>query len=431
MHDQEYYDILHDLQDCHALFAEFWVIGRFETVEDNESLKTVTIRFDQDGNGLVILVNKDFWASLSVNEKSFVLAHEFYHSYLAHGIRFKTFKDHARVNIAGDLVINHSLVDGFGFDRDQLKFSILDKDGINGVDRLCWLDTMFDHNKHVMPHKTTEYYYEQLPDNADGLDYILIGGHGIGDCHSDPQAQAARNFIERITARMSNDEIDDFNNRVAKHNSGELSAAQQAGSMASESVKIIQLSKVVKKRKWEEVIGETLGRFKGSEQKIYLDNWTRRNRRFVSIGDDLMLPTQIPIDVRIRDRIDVWWFMDTSGSCVKFSERFFKAAASIPEDRFECRGFCFDTRVYEVDMKKGELRGFGGTMFNVIEDHIQQVIKREPGTRYPQFVFLITDGHGNDVNPEYPDRWHWFLTPSNSTRYIPQKSKKYYLSDYE
>jgi hypothetical protein len=174
------------------------------------------------------------------------------------------------------------------------------------------------------------------------------------------------------------------------------------------------------------------------ERERDIEVWTRDNRRLNMLGGDLMLPAEISDTAPIRDKIDLWFFQDTSGSCVDHAERFFLAAASIPEDRFRIRGFCFDTRVYEVDFRKGELQGFGGTAFQPIERHIQHVVEKE-GCKYPQAVFVITDGYGSPVSPEYPDRWHWFLTEpdymwgfgQSQTKFIPEKSRHYKLKDYE
>jgi len=143
-----------------------------------------------------------------------------------------------------------------------------------------------------------------------------------------------------------------------------------------------------------------------------------------------MLPAEVTETVSVRDRIDVWFFQDTSGSCRHLAERFFKAAASVPEDRFRVRIFCFDTKVYETDLKSGKLYGFGGTAFQPLEDEIQNIIQKEPRTKYPQAVFVVTDGYGSNIQPEFPDRWHWFLS-ENYTRCIPSSSKRYNLKDYE
>ena len=148
------------------------------------------------------------------------------------------------------------------------------------------------------------------------------------------------------------------------------------------------------------------------------------------ITNDLLIPSEIDELIQIRDRIDVWFFQDTSGSCVSYAERFFKAAASIPEDRFNIRGFCFDTKVYEINFRDGKLQGFGGTCFAVIESEIQKIINKEK-CQYPQVVFIITDGYGSKVHPLFPERWHWFLTEGGFKGLIPNQSHIYNLSDFE
>ena len=129
-------------------------------------------------------------------------------------------------------------------------------------------------------------------------------------------------------------------------------------------------------------------------------------------------------------RTNVWFFMDTSGSCVGMKDKFFESALSFPKDKFDLRCFCFDTQVYDINLDDGKLYGFGGTSFNIIEDRIQQVIKKE-NLRYPDAVFVFTDGYGNAVHPQKPERWHWFLDGYQTKSCIPKQSSIYQLSDFK
>jgi hypothetical protein len=128
-------------------------------------------------------------------------------------------------------------------------------------------------------------------------------------------------------------------------------------------------------------------------------------------------------------KIDVWFFADTSGSCYHLKERFFKAARSLDPARFNVRLFCFDTRVEEVDIQGNRIYGGGGTSFTIIEKKIQEVMRNEE-VKYPEAVFVITDGWGNPVNPEIPNRWYWFLT-TDWIKCIPKESLIHKLKDYE
>ena len=84
----------------------------------------------------------------------------------------------------------------------------------------------------------------------------------------------------------------------------------------------------------------------------------------------------------------------------------------------------FDTKVYETTIESRRLYGFGGTSFDIIEDYIQSYIKKN-NLKYPEAVFVITDGCGNSVNPQIPKNWYWFLS-KNYITYIPKESNKFY-----
>jgi hypothetical protein len=122
--------------------------------------------------------------------------------------------------------------------------------------------------------------------------------------------------------------------------------------------------------------------------------------------------------------------MDTSGSCYNYKERFFQAALSLPKEKFKIRLFCFDDNIKETTLESRKVYGGGGTSFEIIESHIQKIMKEER-LDYPEAVFLITDGAGTNVMPEKPDRWYWFLTPYSTRNLIPEKSKVYELKDFE
>jgi hypothetical protein len=90
---------------------------------------------------------------------------------------------------------------------------------------------------------------------------------------------------------------------------------------------------------------------------------------------------------------------------------------------------CFDTRVFETTLESGKLYGFGGTCFRSLEAYIQAYMKKN-GTKYPQAVFVITDGYGTPVQPEKPEVWYWFLDPY-ATHCIPAACNKFHLKNFE
>lgn len=440
--ENEYFTVVRALRKHHALFAAFWTVGTILEI-DHPQMPTAAIVWDKEtGAGVQFLINPQFWATLNAHSKAFVIAHEIMHVYLDHGRRSLGL-DPTMANIAQDVVINHYLVDRFDFDRAELTFG----------ESYCWRDTIFPDRK-VEPDRCFEYYYEQLQQQGgapqDGQsDEGGEGEPGQGqnqtvDVHNFMDGEldndlldAIQEAVDDLMDRITPESVEDFQDMIDKGNKDEAKKVEEekeknqgAGSMAGTLKKRIQLGRVKKKRKWETVVQDVLGRFQGMERDVDIDLWTRPNRRLTAFEGELILPAEINESVPVRDRIDVWFFQDTSGSCVSYAERFFKAAASIPEDRFRIRGFCFDTRTFEVDFRKGELQGFGGTAFQPIENRIQQTIQKE-GCAYPQAVFVITDGYGSRVTPQHPDRWHWFMTDGHSTSYIPQESSRYLLKDYE
>jgi predicted metal-dependent peptidase len=145
-----------------------------------------------------------------------------------------------------------------------------------------------------------------------------------------------------------------------------------------------------------------------------------------------MLPSDMETEENDKVKLDVWFFQDTSGSCSHLAERFFKAARSIPPNKFNVKLHCFDTRVYPMsdkDVKEGKLYGFGGTTFTCIENYINQAVQKNGG-QYQHSVWVITDGYGDKVNCTNAKQWHWFLS-ADYKECIPPDCKVFKLEDYE
>lgn len=431
--NKEYFEILRELEQHHALFGRFWAVGSL--VED-DSIPTACIAFDRkSGDGIQFKINPQFWTTCDTYKKVFVIAHECLHVYLEHGRRMKHMSKNI-ANIAADVVVNHYLLDGFGFDRNKL----------TDWEKYCWLDTVFKDRKDVKPYECLEYYYKllqqmQQEQQSKGGGKSQNGEKGDKEQEGggEPQTVDSHEEFEELTEevlrdlikKLAQEELEDFQDITEQANKSEKQeSSKMPGSSAGTMSRMIMLGRVVKKKKWETVVKNVLGRLV-KEKEVIVEQWAHPNRRMAAFpSGDLMLPNEIDDVILHRDRIDVWFFQDTSGSCVNLAERFFKAAASIPDDKFRVRMFCFDTQVYETSLKSGKLYGFGGTSFTCIEEHIQHLVKTEKGTLYPSVVFLVTDGAGNNVQPEHASRWHWFLSEQYK-QCIPKQSKTYDLKDFE
>ena len=438
--ENEFNAISRDLDKFHAIFYQIWEMGYPRLTFD---VPTAAVGFDKKGRRIEFMFNPIFWKESDTYTKEFVICHECLHVILNHGMRIKDLKGKefwARIaNYALDVVINHMLVNKFNFDR----YSIQDQD------KYCWIDTVFgkDH-KQVDRNRAFEYYFGLLKEkivedlstmklkikNADGSTSD-VGGEMV-DVHDFLEGldneSLQKEIEEHINKNLNDFDKKDFIDKLSKTGEGKErmkeSNSKQAGSVAAGiTFKMNLYEKVKKKKKWETVIKKWSMKFMKNEQGI--EQWAKVNRRISDLQTNLLLPSEIDEQHMTQDRIQVWFFLDVSGSCVHLKDRFFRAVRSLPEDRFLVKLFSFDHEVYNVDIKKGEVYGGGGTSFSILENRIQSDIKKE-GLKYPEAVFVMTDGYGDKVLPQFPKKWYWFL--SDNYRYcIPQESNIYSLKDYE
>lgn len=416
MNIEEKLEIAGKLQKYHYFFRSFWDIGT-PVVGEFSDLSTAAISFDLKGEALQFLINKTFWESLNEETRMFLVCHEMSHIILQHGKRFVEYlgtKDCERMNRAADVVINEMLCDSFGFIRENLMDS-LKKEG-------CWLNTVFEKVK-VESNESTEYYFNKLKEEDEDSErsFFSIDSHSV---LSAEEAESLGEFLEKNGVLENIDS--DFVDKLPVKEKEQLSrSAFGSGSWHTVNVK----AKI--KKKWESVIKKWENSIK-KETINETERWERVNPRYSQIiSNHIHLPTNSKVldEYKDKNKIDVFFFLDTSGSCINLKDRFFKAAKSLDSKKFNIRLFCFDTRVFETTLESGRVYGGGGTSFSIIENYIQKIITSEK-KKYPKAVFLITDGMGDKVTPEKPERWYWFLS-LNYKYCIPPKSKTFMLSEYE
>lgn len=436
---EDYFHLSRCLENCHNLFYTMWNLG-VPIFKNN--ISTAAIVFGKEGETLQFVFNPDYWERLTEYERIFVICHECLHVILHHGWRTKDVEEADRQisNVGLDIVVNHTLVDHFFFDRSKLT---MDKE-------LCWVDTVFP-GTDVLVGDTFEYYFNllrrakqtanlpvfsggspgdgqaglKLPDDHDALregDWDdLIGD--LSDGLSEEDKDSVREVIHEHYEMTPLEQTERLLERGEDGENGDL-----AGTGSTGLWKFIKVEKVKRKRKWESVIKEWSRRYDRLE--FYdVEQWARINRRFAMIGNELMLPTEMEQEYELDGKIDVWFYQDTSGSCEMFKDRFFAAAMSLNPKRFEMRLFCFDTAVYETSLESRQVRGFGGTAYQPLEAEIQRQITADH-LKYPRAIFVITDGEGTPIKPQFPERWYFFLTRDCLT-YIPPEAKVFMLADFE
>ena len=422
--NDEFFKISRQLEDFHAIFYRLWEMGK---PTFSEQLSTAAVGFDKDGIALQFIWNPKYWESLDEYSRLFVFCHEMMHIVLNHGVRIRDCDSKELANVCIDIVVNHMLVKKFNFDRDR----------INGQENFCWVDTVFK-EKEVSPldNKSFEYYYVALIDELIGKGLEDITSQLV-DEHDMLDPQAFVDTLKDLNESLSNDEKENLKDMITRHfqpdkDSNSKPGGQEAGTGVGGIWTFAGVHKVKKKKKWETVIKNWASKavkFATKERQ----QWILKHRRLTLINSgNLFLPSETEVEDLDydNDKIDVWLVMDTSGSCWNLKDRFFKAADSLDPRKFNLRLFCFDTVVQETTLASRRIYGGGGTRFDIIEEHIQETIKKEK-IKYPSAIFLLSDGYGNRVVPQYPERWFWFLTNYGSKNYIPNKCNVYKLSNYE
>lgn len=431
--NEEWLEISNSLEPHHAVFYKVWQMGR--PVFD-ESIDTACVQFDQEGKFILFRFNPKFWSSLDLYNKLFVICHEALHIVLNHGIRAKEADcNRQATNVAMDIVVNHTLTKNFGFSRDK----------ITGSEDYCWVDTVFkDRNPMPSNNEMFEFYYNLFEKvyGHGGMGDGEGGGPKTVDDHESLGSQSVNwdKVIDQLNEGLSDEEKEGLKSTISKHfqkkkpqdgQSKESDKNTPAGS-GSGGIWVFADSKKAKKlKKWETIIKRWALKFFKDENKEF-EQWARINRRMTMLPRNMIIPSEMEIDDRTYDehKINVWFFLDTSGSCWNLKDRFFAAAESLPETRFNVRLFCFDTNVQETNLKERKIYGGGGTSFSIIEQYIQRTMQNED-IKYPNSVWILTDGYGNQVKPLHPEKWHWFLTEGGVKNYIDEKSNVFSLKDFE
>lgn len=447
--DDEFRQISLDLDQYHAIFHKFWQIGK---PIFTRSIPTACIRWDTDFHVACFEFNPDFWKSLDHYNRLWVIVHEMLHAILNHGIRMKDSKRKELVNTALDVVVNHMTVDRFAFDRSR----------IQNADNYCWVDTVFKDktDKKIRENQHVEYYLRNLieiyPEIKIPFNSGENGEQSSGDGESGENSESIpgtqtvdehgkmadsddfKEVFEEINSSMTNEEKKSIKDIIEKHyeTDGDNNSKQNGSGRGISGTGVwtfMNVKNVQKKRKWETVIYDWCRKRVRPDIKG-IERWGRVHRRLTAFkSKKLRLPCEMDVDTFVGKeyKLNLLFFLDVSGTCSHLAKRFFKAALSLPEDRFETELFAFNTAVQSVDKKTQRMSVGGGTSFHIIEAAIQKWKKEKNNDRYPDAVFIITDGKGNSINPEKPERIYWFLTESNSKSFIPSKSHTFELKDFE
>lgn len=404
------------LAKFHGIFYKMWSYGKPVLTT---KIPTAAAVFDDTGRAYKFMFNPEFWNKLTDYDRAFIVAHECLHVLLNHGQRgMLAFRNGRKdqANVAMDLAVNHMLEDYFGFNRKLLGQEIRDK--------LVYGETFYPPGTEFATDDSFEQHYVRISKliQSGKIKEIIVPGL---DDHSylAPNEQGGESHIREVAKELSSSE----RQKLAEGLKKEL--GKEAGNEAGLNWLDINASRPRKKRKWEHYVKlwNYNALFNDSDRE---ENFMKTDRRlaYFEKSENFFLPGDNPSYIKVKDRkkVRVYLFLDVSGSCVHLKDYFFEAARTLPPERFEVRGFTFNTEVREVNIYTDKIVGDGGTSFTCIDKYIETNF----GNKYPKCVFVFTDGYGDNVAPRYPERWYWFLTDENSQSCIPNNSNVFHLSDF-
>jgi predicted metal-dependent peptidase len=422
--DQSYY--LKKLEDYHRLFYCIFELGN---PIYTDSIDTAAVGLNMVTGKINFLINPKFFYGLGEKEQLFIICHEGLHILLSHierGLEYKL--DSYIANIAQDIVINETLVREFGFDRKYLDFGL----------SLCFIDTVFSEEDikrdNIVAGKSFEYYYDLLIKNKNNisqsvvtLDFHLDGDDVVlkdenGNIIIEIPKEISDSIIDKIGKSLSEEELDDLIDV--------LTDSDKAGNLDKGKILSVILEKR-RKRPWENLIKKKIASLQ--KRKINKEeSFKFRPRRITNLDKDMYLPEVRDEEMKENDKFNIVFFIDSSGSCKSHQNKFFNLVRSIPEDKFNVRVYSFDTKTYLLDMKDLITKGGGGTRFSILEERVQDLKSndKEYKKKYPDLIFVLSDGDGNSVYPEKSDRWYFLLT-NNKTKYVPKNSNIILVKDFE
>lgn len=431
---EEEIEILNILSEHHTVFQTFFSISKPIFTEE---IPTAAVGFNSSGKCIMMLINPKFWDSLNYYNKAFVIAHECLHIILNHGERGKHYKNAKNVNIAQDIVINEILVYGFGFN----KFEIIN------WENFCFLETVFGldliSEKNIELHKTFDYYLKIIESLS------LNSNQKLVDCHQnemkdfgldgelskeiqdllDEANKNSNEMIDNLEENLSEKISDSEKYEFAKDLGEELSKSKEAGnSSLGNYIDIFNNKKQKKKGGWEKIVKKHVISLMKNEF-VEKESWLTRDRKAMLLDDDLFIQGVFEEESREKQKYDLVFFLDASGSCLNYSKRFFKLLKSIPEDKFKISAYSFDTNVYEIDLNGDKIKGSGGTSFQVINNEVENITKIRK--KHPDAIFVLSDGAGDRFTPSKPKLWHWILVPNSSTGFIPKESTCHNMKDFD
>lgn len=188
---------------------------------------------------------------------------------------------------------------------------------------------------------------------------------------------------------------------------------------------------IIQEKKWKKLV-KWVNPSIFDELDIEEPSFAKESYPFMfTLDNNMIMPGIKETQEYSKLKIDLYFFFDVSGSCLRYQPAFIDIVKNIPLNLFKPHLFAFDTKVkdFEFDWKtkkvKKQIKAGGGTLFHIIEEKIQQDLKNNVIKKYPSFVCVLTDGMANQINniPKNKEKnWLWLLInmDGEKIKHVPQ-----------
>lgn len=400
-------------------------------------IPTAGVAWDGDKKKIIFLFNPNFLERIKGNmdELKFTIIHECSHIFRSHIFLIRDELEkmkklnktngemrqfQRKINIAADCVVNDSLVNLYDLPKvftDAKKIKIFYGQETVGVDceDLTAMDVYY-----LLP-EDQQQQQQEGQGQQEGTSSEGVENHEQWETFFNGDGTINKDFVDTIkkfvedniqNSSLSDGEAETIDNMKEKMKDSTDAYASQAGRTA-----------LGQKRPVDGLGKETLNWNKILFQFVEIikqeDVWTKPNRKLQSVYPEIILPS-----LKNTEKEKIFVAIDTSGSIDYNALKLFLTVVKNTPKRFDIEAITFDDACYPYDMKKGDQPvGGGGTNFYNIEQYIKQNLKK-----YPKAIFVLTDGIGNHVNPEHPERWCWILYGYAETTYCANM-KHYNIRD--
>lgn len=377
------------------------------------SIPTAGILISKDEDEPKFVFNPVFAEMLNAEELAFIVSHETMHMIMRHyKIMTNLMKKgyHERLlNTSMDLIVNDFLINS-GFDPGRLpQLGLLRGPDVVGYDcskstvRQVYNDLPQDY------HEAAQKADEMVKDIADFLK--KCGGVATGDHEWLHEAKDDAQIEKTIEKSVPQELQEKYEKEEGVKKSISLGPGSEAGALKRfTETRGVSLN-------WAKLLSEVNPDTFKVGRKGKPASWHRPRRKMSALEEIFPDLGRLPSERKGNHKGEIpaiAMYMDGSGSCSDWIDRFVTLARSVPDSQFHLFAFSFSTYVQPINLKDKDIQlASGGTAFSPIEQSIRDDVMSKLKGKYPKAVVVLSDGEGyfNGIRPEdsVAKNWLWLL----------------------